>query len=728
MLSLLSTLRDLLLVVTGFGLVIVVHELGHFLAARWAGVRVDQFAVGFGSAICSYRKGLGWRRGSSRREYESLPASRRADAGATEYRLNWFPLGGYVKMLGQDDLAATPAAIAAMPDSYLAAPVGKRMVIISAGVVMNLVLAAALFILVFMIGLRVESSVVGEVDPGSAAALAAPADGSAPGLLPGDHITRVNAKPIRSFNDLALAVAMAEKGAPLRLEVERDGRELALTAEPTVSDATGLLDLGVFPASSGQLLGPPDATPDSAARARRVFDEAGLLGVEPRSTLVSVNGQPAVFAHELERAVERAAGAPVRAAFRSPAPKGQQGSVTEVTLAALPRLQTQPIALSDDPAAPKWPVTHLLGIAAPMRVGHVVAQGEASGLKAGDIVARVGPIEWPDSASAIAEIRRSARKPIDITVLRDGAYVDLKPTVGSDGRLGFSAAAATSEPGAAGVRTAGPLARRHPSLLASAPARPSAPPDASRAEAAPASADAAALASAASLPLPPGSLILAVNDTPVSSFEALREALRVATADAARVGAGATVSLRIALPLESGPDPAPQETLAWTITPDAVTALHALGWRSPVDQSFFELARTTLKAGGPVGAVVMGVRETHRVLMTTYLTFRRLVEGSVKVEHLKGPVGIAHLGTMVASQGLLHLLFFLALISVNLAVVNFLPFPIVDGGQFVFLLVEAITRRPVSAAIQSAAIMVGVVLIGLMFVVVTFNDVSGLLR
>src|SRR5215813_8002904 len=120
---------SVLLLVFGFGFVIFWHELGHFIAAKWAGVRVEQFAVGFGQALFSWRKGIGVRWGSTAREYESRierylgsqertqlemkekvgitaeQQNRAADAlglGETEYRLNWIPLGGYVKMLGQD--------------------------------------------------------------------------------------------------------------------------------------------------------------------------------------------------------------------------------------------------------------------------------------------------------------------------------------------------------------------------------------------------------------------------------------------------------------------------------------------------------------------------------------------------------------------------------------------------------------------------------------------------
>src|SRR5436309_10129403 len=89
------------LLVVGFGFVIFFHELGHFLAAKWVGIKVEQFAVGFGQAILSWRKGLGLRIGSSAAKYEELDRAGQAEGvSETEYRLNWIPLGGYVKMLG----------------------------------------------------------------------------------------------------------------------------------------------------------------------------------------------------------------------------------------------------------------------------------------------------------------------------------------------------------------------------------------------------------------------------------------------------------------------------------------------------------------------------------------------------------------------------------------------------------------------------------------------------
>jgi regulator of sigma E protease len=114
-------------------------------------------------------------------------------------------------------------------------------------------------------------------------------------------------------------------------------------------------------------------------------------------------------------------------------------------------------------------------------------------------------------------------------------------------------------------------------------------------------------------------------------------------------------------------------------------------------------------------------------MLSTYLTFARLVQGTVKVEHLKGPVGIAHVGTVLADRGWVWLMFFMALVSVNLAVINFLPIPIADGGLFVFLVYEQVMGKPVSVRFQNAAAIVGLVMIVGLFLVVTYNDISHLI-
>ena len=110
LLAILLKLGDIGLILVGFGLVVFIHELGHFIAAKWAGVRVLAFSLGFGPPIVTFRKGLGFRRKSTEDEYKRWVVLKADGAAAldskmspTEYRLNALPLGGYVKMLGQDD-------------------------------------------------------------------------------------------------------------------------------------------------------------------------------------------------------------------------------------------------------------------------------------------------------------------------------------------------------------------------------------------------------------------------------------------------------------------------------------------------------------------------------------------------------------------------------------------------------------------------------------------------
>ena len=131
----LGTFANFLVIAIGFGFIIFIHELGHFLAAKWAGIRVLAFSIGFGQVACSYRKGMGFRLGSSEREYlnraHGLNAEQtqelHSEISPTEYRLSWLPLGGYVKMLGQEDL--NPNAISNEPDSYQNCSVFRRMVV-----------------------------------------------------------------------------------------------------------------------------------------------------------------------------------------------------------------------------------------------------------------------------------------------------------------------------------------------------------------------------------------------------------------------------------------------------------------------------------------------------------------------------------------------------------------------------------------------------------------------
>ncbi|MBX9737451.1 MAG: RIP metalloprotease, partial [Phycisphaerales bacterium] len=230
-----------------------------------------------------------------------------------------------------------------------------------------------------------------------------------------------------------------------------------------------------------------------------------------------------------------------------------------------------------------------------------------------------------------------------------------------------------------------------------------------------------------------GSRIVSVNGQPVATMADVWKALRAAARQTPD-GEDLTVSVGHQRVLANATSVAPLEVTKWTIRgrveapvasagPTEVQQLRALKWTGPVDAGFYEPLMTKLHADTIPGAMAMGLRQTQTAMTQTYLTFARLFQGSIKVEHLRGPVGIAHVGTLLAGRGFIWLVFFMAIISVNLAVVNFLPLPIVDGGHFIFLLYEQITGRAVSVAVQNVATIAGLLMIASMFLLVTYHDV-----
>jgi len=671
MLESLTTVGQLALVVIGFGAVIFIHELGHFLAAKWAGIRVHEFAIGFGKPILAWRRGVGLRAGSTR----VSPDPRIDDGvGETEYRLNWLPFGGYVKMLGQDDLNPSESSD---PDSYTQKPVWKRMVVVSAGVVMNLILAAVLFVIVFMAGMPAPSATIGMVRDDSAAQRAVPVSHDAldRGLRPGDRVLRIGGRRAMSFADLSLAAAMAQRGAEIPIIIERDGyaEPIEFALIPTFSDESQLMEFGVTPATSAELE-PAPAEPDQRFLYDMLRERAGLTDVPDGSRLVSVEGRPVQLGTALTEALATSDGAPVSFTIETP-----DGSIDERTIAPEPALQEATTVGAD-----KRRFQHLLGLRPAAVVGACSEHATEQGLRRGDVLARVGDTIWPNIEQTTEAIRAGAGRSIPIRVLRNGAYTDLTVEVQRTGLVGMYF---ESSPSAL------------PAIVARAP-------------------KAEEPLAANPIDLAPGTRMLRIGGEPVETFADLRAALRT-------IDAGETDVL-VRLPIGADPAAAPTDTVAWGLARTDLERVADLGWTSPVEPALFRIRETTLKASGPLDALRMGVSETHRYVMMTYLTFVRLVQGTVKVEHIKGPVGIAHFGTKVVEQGFLRLIFFLAVISANLAVINFLPLPIVDGGLFVFLLVEAITRKPVSVAIQSAATLVGIVLIGAVFLLVTFNDIRTL--
>ncbi|HMN96425.1 MAG TPA: site-2 protease family protein [Phycisphaerales bacterium] len=706
-------LLNVLAILGGFTLLIVVHELGHFLAARWAGIRVDGFAVGMGPTACSYRAGIGLVPGSTdpivRRRFgrpaieltdEELRAAR---LGETEYSLRWLPIGGFVKMLGQDDLHPTDAATGQR--SYLAAPIGRRMIVVSAGVIANAALAVLLFMVAFMVGVRFEAPVLGEVAPEGPAAKAVATDASAlgitgAGLRSGDRVRSIDGAPVRTFSDIFIAAAMAAPGAVLDVVVERPGVEGALRF-PVVPERSGtsrLYSIGVAPASSTRLSRQREVA--SLVELSLLESGLGAAGVVPGAELISVGGEAVETWNRVERIVAASGETPLTARWTLP-----DGATVETPFAPRPGLEM--VEVAGEPGGSVEFAEGLAGLVPLMRVGAVSPESlNRELLRPGDVVlgvarspmVRGAQLSFPRRGELLEFLRSGKSQRVDVTILRDGVERRVEARTDAAGRLGVLLSAALELP---------VIARPIDAIVG---------PEQTRVATA-----------IAPLRLLGGTRILGIGERPVEDWNGIWRALRDVAA-AAAPGSAASITLTVAQPIATEGGEAPVETLAITLSPTELAALRALREAPPVDGAAFDPLEVTLTAGGnPIAAVAMGFRETHKMIVMTYLTIARLVQRTVGVDQLRGPVGIVHLGSTVIDHGWAYGLLFLAMISVNLAVLNFLPLPIVDGGLFLYLIYEKIRGSPPPVAFQNFATMIGLLLIGSLFVVTFYNDIARLI-
>ncbi len=197
---------------------VFVHELGHYLVARWNGVGVDVFSIGFGPEL------IGW-----------------TSKSGTRWRLSAIPLGGYVKMFGMDDIADMQVAERSLTEeehkkAFFTKRVGQRAAIVAAGPIANFLFAIVVMAGLFMFyGQTRIPPVVQDVIPESAAAEA--------GLQPGDRILSANGQHLESFKDLQQFI-MLHLEDPVILGVERHGMALEFTMRPRIverADFTGTI-------------------------------------------------------------------------------------------------------------------------------------------------------------------------------------------------------------------------------------------------------------------------------------------------------------------------------------------------------------------------------------------------------------------------------------------------------------------------------------------------------
>jgi regulator of sigma E protease len=275
-------MTSLLAFLVVIGVLIVIHELGHFVVARLCGVGVERFSIGFGPVLWRYR------------------------GKETEYCLSAIPMGGYVKMMGDDEnpLEGGGGTTADPAKAFHSKPLIARFLIVFAGPGMNFVLAAVIFALVYMtVGRPALPAVVGWVAPDGAGARA--------GLVAGDHIRAIDRRPVQYWDEV-IRVVRASEGKPIELTVAGPaGAERRITVTPArvaekdiFGDEREVWDIGGAPFVAPTI---GDVVPGYPAA------QAGLRSGD---TVLSIEGRPVVTWSDLAETISRRADQPTRLEVR----------------------------------------------------------------------------------------------------------------------------------------------------------------------------------------------------------------------------------------------------------------------------------------------------------------------------------------------------------------------------------------------------------------------------
>jgi len=675
-------------------MVIFVHELGHFAVAKMCGVKCEKFYLGFdigGLKLCKFR------------------------IGETEYGIGVLPLGGYVKMLGQEDNPArlreeieraktkeneeaaqvesdeakeaketeaadkkteeepidVAAAEAALydPRSYLAKSVPKRMAIISAGVIMNLIFAFLMAVVAFEMGVPRHPCKVGQLVPGEVAWKA--------GFGVGDLIVEIAGRPIYKFRDMQEAVSLGdnlEKG--LSIVIRRPGVEQPI--EYTVMpDSSGLLPrIGIVSPSTTTLStrGLVAMPGSPAAKAQPAF--------EPGDKTVKLESVP-IDSHAELRAYQAAhpdkpLAVTVQRSKGEPAPgSGKDAAVEELTIEVAPNPMRR------------------LGLV--MEMGPITAvqagsPAEAAGIKPQDRICQIDGQPPGDPMTLPEKLRKSAGDTVTLTIERKGEEKELNIEVTLRDPMGYETPLFEGNP-----MTAPALGIAYDVLNTVRSTADGGP--------------------AAKAGLLPGdeiveAVVLPPKEDDESDSDVEQKKLELKFSKENRNWPFMIYTLQQGLP-------GTKVELRWVRGEEKLTAtldpVASDDWFNP-DRGFYFEADFFIQQGETLGdSIGLAADETLHATLLVYRFLQKLSTQQISPKALGGPVAIFTVAKMAAEKGPSELLIFLTLLSANLAVINFLPIPLLDGGHMVLLAWEGIRGKPADERVQIVLTYIGLVFIlGLM--------------
>lgn len=685
-------------VAIGLGLVIFVHELGHFLVAKACGVKCEKFYVGFdffdikiGDLILIPRSLVKWK------------------WGETEYGIGIIPLGGYVKMLGQDDNPANmereverskanledtgeelyePSGLVDRskmePRSFLAKTVPQRMAIISAGVVFNILFAILLAAIAFRSGVNYEPPMIGSVSPGGPAWEAG---------LPESQVVRVGNQRMDegyfTFMHMAEAIIFdgSEEDALVEIEYIPTGSTESKVAQiPTrkIGAQVKIPRIGVNPILVAQV---PDIEKMPAGRSSSLCDPPFMGG----DTILAVNDQSADTMGQVKDALAANYGKPAVVLVERSSKDLEEGQTPEkVTITVQPdRMKVVGLDV-------KWKAIAAIQKGSP---------AEKAGLKVGDEIVSINgkPARnvYALDLDSLKHLSSSTDQPMTLEVKRADETMTVQITprmprwisqldrIDSTLPIGVDSLGITIpiENVVAYVEPDGPAAKAG----------------------------------------------IVVGDEIVGSQVLLSDEQKE---DEDYVNAG---SYRPYVSLRKGnlnwsdthsniQQFAAGQGVALSIKRDDKTEVIEVVTRDSPDYYLptmgvpLKTLQKTYTSTSWGEAFKLGANQTWVDLTKVFKFLGKLVRGRIGVENLGGPGTIFVVATSEASQGTSRLLLFLVLLSANLAIINFLPIPVLDGGHMVFLAYEGLFRKPVTEKVQVVLTYAGLLALLALMAFVLYQD------
>ncbi len=594
---------NVILVIIGVGLLIFVHELGHFLVAKKVGVRVHAFSLGFGPAII------------------------RKQIGETDYRLSLIPLGGYVKLAGEQREDSNTGE----DWEFMSKKPWQRAAVLVAGVTCNTILAFIAFIIAFRVGVPFITAEIGQALPGGPAWEA--------GIRPGDKIVRIGNVTDPDFEDIFISVALNGSPEGINMEIERDDMTFDVNVVPKYDASVGVQRIGIAPASTLEV--------HKIFTVENADTPVQISELHVNDIILEVNGKTVATDSEFREIVQ--------------ANPGKELSLTVLR-------EDQNIDIKVTPSVvTRW----MIGLSCATSKIDSVKKGSLAyslGLEKGDEVVKVNSQDVkgfkelkelmknaPDGIITLQIIRGNDTKHIKLTKIGENTINEF--TEGIAPKLGLTVDSTT--------------------------------------EGFPAD----------KIGIKPGDTITALGGENITEWGQL------VTLVTGSLGKEFEITWQ-----------RNYENTTKTIKPkkNEENALGLLGIK------FKE--KKVVRKYGFTKACVVGTHKTITNIKRIYLTIQGFISKKLSTKALGGPVLIAQASYASAQSGIGKLIYFMAIISINLAVINILPVPVLDGGHLMFLGIEKIKGSPMSERTLAIANYIGLAMVLSLMIYATKNDIMRLLH